>query len=320
MEQKFDITALGELLMDLTPCGVSPSGRPLLEVNPGGAPCNVLAMAANLGSRCAFLGKVGADSFGRSLKQTITQMGISSCGLRQDPSIPTTLAVVSLDESGERSFSFYRKPGADLMLRPDEVDYDIIAHSTVFHFGTLSLTGSPSKDALTQAISHAQKSGCILSFDPNIRLMAWEEESQLRDAVSYGLAHCDCLKMSDEEITYYTGENDPMLGLQRLTEQYPGIKLIVLTLGPDGCILFSHGGILRVPGFSQPSVVDTTGAGDSFWGTFLHFIALHGLCGQPPSFFLPAARQANAAASIIIGRKGALLSMPHAEEINALLP
>ena len=320
MEKKtFDIVAIGELLMDLTPYGTSPSGQQLYEANPGGAPGNALAMAAKLGSRCSMFAKIGEDAFGDLLGMAVSQAGIDPSGLRRDPDTPTTLALVSLDKAGERSFSFYRNPGADLMLRPDEINFELIDRSSIFHFGTLSMSGSPSRDAIETAVRWAKEHGCLVSFDPNIRRFAWKHEADLKHAVTFGLTQCDFLKMSDEELLYYTGRDDPADAARAVAGFFPNIRLIFVTLGPDGCMVYGADSPVFVRPFAVPDVTDTTGAGDSFWGVCLHHLAHTPPASLDSDTLFSIARQANAAASLVIRRKGALLAMPDPDEIYALL-
>lgn len=319
-KKQFDILALGELLIDMAPHDPSVSGGQLFEANPGGAPCNVLAMAAKLGSACSFIGKVGEDTFGHALRDTVKQLGIDTRCLTTDAHTPTTLALVNLDAQGERSFTFYRKPGADLMLHKDDIDFSHIKDSRILHFGTMSLTGDPCRSATKAAVSYARSHGCLVSFDPNIRMLLWDHEKDLRSAVHYGLKHCDILKMSDEELLYYSGENEIHNAAQSLHEAYPSIHLMLITLGAEGCLVLIRNDCFHIPGCYQPSVVDTTGAGDSFLGVFLHDIACQDFRSLSLQSLARTAQRANAAASIVIGRKGALLMMPSEAEIMQALP
>ena len=230
MERTIDVTALGELLIDFTESGLSPQGNPMLEANPGGAPCNLLAMLARLGHTTAFLGKVGHDAFGDMLRQRVSGVGVDVSGLRVDEDIPTTLAFVHTQPGGERDFSFYRKPGADLMLREDEVDFDKIAASRVFHFGTLSSTGEPARSATRAALAYAKAHGCLVSFDPNLRPPLWDSLDRARAEIDFGMSQCDVLKISDNEIEFMTGETDIDAGVNKLLQRHP-VPLVLATTG-----------------------------------------------------------------------------------------
>ena len=200
MDKLYDITALGELLIDFAMNGQSEQGNNLFEACPGGAPCNVLAMLNKLGRKAAFIGKVGADQFGRLLKETISEVGIHAEGLCMDEEIPTTLAFVHTFPDGDREFSFYRKPGADMMLDEKDVNYDIIRNSKVFHFGTLSMTGEPARTATKKALETAKEAGCLITFDPNLRPPLWKTLDEAKEQMEYGFGYCDVLKISDNEI------------------------------------------------------------------------------------------------------------------------
>ena len=235
MEQKtFDAVALGELLVDFTQNGLSEQGNLLFEANPGGAPANVLAMLRKLGRRCAFLGKVGRDSFGDMLARTLEEAGIELRGLRRDAEIPTTLAVVHTLPGGDRDFSFYRKPGADLLLRADELDTELLQSCRVFHFGTLSLTDEPCRSATEEALRLAKEAGALISFDPNLRPPLWRSLDEARAAIEWGLARCEVLKIADNELEFMTGERDFDRGAAILKERFPNIRLLNVTAGAAG--------------------------------------------------------------------------------------
>ena len=261
-----DVVALGELLIDFTENGVSSQGNPLFEANPGGAPCNVLAMLSRLGHRTAFIGKVGNDFFGKQLEDAITEVGIDAAGLLKDDKVHTTLALVHTYPDGDRDFSFYRNPGADMMLTADDVPTDRIAASRIFHFGTLSMTSDCAAEATARGIAAAKAAGCLCSFDPNLRPPLWDSMERAREKMHYGFDQCDILKIADNELQFATGETDFDAGVRRLQKQY-GIPLILLTLGKDGSRAYF--GDLRVdaPAFLHDKVADTTGAGDIFGGS-----------------------------------------------------
>ena len=231
--EKYDVVALGELLIDFTENGVSGQGNPLFEANPGGAPCNVLAMLSKLGDKTAFIGKVGKDFFGEQLKGAITEVGINADSLYMDEEVHTTLALVHTYPDGDRDFSFYRNPGADMMLREDELNEDLLKNTKVFHFGTLSMTDEGVRNATKKAVAIAKESGAVISFDPNLRPPLWKSLDDAKEQTAYGLSKCDILKISDNEILWFTGEEDFDAGIRKLKEQYD-IPLIMLSMGKEG--------------------------------------------------------------------------------------
>ena len=208
MTKRYDVTALGEVLIDFTENGSSAQGNPMYEANPGGAPCNVLAMLQKLGHKTAFLGKVGEDIFGRRLEKVLKETGIDTAGLCTDPAVRTTLAFVEKKADGDRDFSFYRNPGADMMLRAEELREQILKDTRIFHFGTLSMTDEPVRSATRHAIETAKANGALLSFDPNIREPLWQSMEEAKRQTAYGMEVCDVLKISDNEIRWFTGEED----------------------------------------------------------------------------------------------------------------
>ena len=245
--KQFDVVALGELLIDFTQNGVSEQGNLLFEANPGGAPANVLAMLRKLGKRCAFIGKVGKDGFGDTLEKTVADAGIDTRGLKRDPEVHTTLAVVHTFPNGDRDFSFYRKPGADIMLRADELDEELLRSCRIFHFGTLSLTDEPCKGATVRAYELAKEAGALISFDPNLRPPLWPDEQSAKAAIEWGLARCDILKISDNEIEFMTGTSDFDKGAAILYERFPNIRLLNVTAGGDGSHSYYNGRHVFVP-------------------------------------------------------------------------
>ena len=315
---KFDVIALGELLIDFTSSGISEQGNPLFEANPGGAPCNVLAMLNKLGHKTAFIGKVGQDIFGTRLKKTLESIDIDTTSLLMDKDARTTLAFVQNDESGDRSFSFYRNPGADMMLRAEEVDEEMIKASRIFHFGTLSMTHDTVREATKKALDIAKANGVTISFDPNLRESLWDTLDNAKKQVEYGLHFCDVLKISDNEIQWFTGEEDYDKGIQILKDTYH-IPLILLSLGKDGSRAYYGDKCVEVAGFVREDTVETTGAGDTFFGSCLHFVLEKGLDNMQEADLKEMLTFANAAASIITTRKGALMVMPAKEEVEALI-
>ncbi len=318
MERLFDVVALGELLVDFTQSGQSPQGNPLYEANPGGAPANVLAMLSKLGRSCAFIGKVGRDRFGDMLEETIRQAGISTDGLAREETVPTTLAVVSTGLDGDRSFSFYRSPGADLCLRPEDLDADRIGNCKIFHFGSLSLTDEPCRSATVAAVAAARQAGALISFDPNLREPLWADLAYAKEQIAWGLAQCDILKISDNELLFMTGEEDFDRGAAALQEKYPNLRLLNVTAGAGGSYSFWGGLKTFVPACNLGGVIETTGAGDTFCACVLHYVLDHGLDGLSAREMEEMLTFANAAAYLVTTRKGAIRSMPEQQEIEAV--
>ena len=316
--KKYDVTALGELLIDFTENGVSGQGNPLFEANPGGAPCNVLAMLTKLGHKTAFIGKVGDDFFGKQLKEAIEEVGIDSTGLCMDKEIHTTLAMVHTYPDGDRDFSFYRNPGADMMLKESEVKEELIKESKLFHFGTLSMTHEDVRKATKKAIQIAEEAGNIISFDPNLREPLWNSLDEAKEQILYGLSHCHILKISDNEIQWLTGEEDYTAGVNWILERYQ-IPLILVSMGKEGSRAYYNEMMVEVKPFLQENTIETTGAGDTFCGCVLHYVCEHGINGLKEENLAEMLTFANAAASIITTRKGALRVMPEEKEIKLLI-
>lgn len=316
--KRYDVTALGELLIDFTENGVSGQGNPIYEANPGGAPCNVLAMLAKLERKTAFIGKVGQDIFGNRLKEILAETGIDISNLVMDKDVRTTLAFVETFPDGDRDFSFYRNPGADMMLREDEVNEDILRDTKIFHFGTLSMTHEEVRQATKKAVETAKAAGAVLSFDPNLREPLWNSLEEAKEQTAYGLSRCDFLKISDNEIRWFTGEEDFDAGIRKLREQYD-IPLIVLSMGKDGSRAYYKDLRVEVAPFLQENTIETTGAGDTFGACCLHYVLQCGLNGFDEDSLQEMLVFANAAASIITTRKGALRVMPAMNEIQELI-
>jgi fructokinase len=318
MNKKYDVTALGELLIDFTENGISAQGNPVMEANPGGAPCNVLAILQRLGHSTAFIGKVGKDMFGDQLENALKEAGISTEGLIRDEEIHTTLAFVHTYPDGDRDFSFYRKPGADMMLKEEELNEEMLAGSRIFHFGSLSMTDEPCRSATKHAVSIARNAGAVISFDPNLREPLWDSLETAREMIDYGMRHCDILKISDNEILWYTGKDSYEEAVRELQQQYAP-KLLLLSLGKEGSMAYTEKAKAFVPSFIQEHTIETTGAGDTFCGSVLHYVLEHGLVDLDETALKEMLTFANAAASIITTRRGALRVMPSPEEIRALL-
>ena len=318
MSERFDVTALGELLIDFTQNGISQQGNPVFEANPGGAPCNVLSMLSRLGRKTAFIGKVGNDGFGKQLAAAIEEVGINSEGLLFDDEVHTTLALMHTLENGDRDFSFYRNPGADMNLSADELPEDLIRDAKIFHFGTLSLTDEPVKSATQKAVAIAEEAGCIRSFDPNLRPPLWKSLDEAKKQVDWGLRHCDILKISDNEITWFTGLEDYDEGIRYLQENYD-IKLICLSMGPDGSRAYYGDTRVEVLPFLQKETIETTGAGDTFGACVLNGVLEYGLDHLDEGKLKEILRFANAAASIVTTKKGALRVMPDYETVRIFI-
>lgn len=315
--KSIDVTALGELLIDFTENGLSPQGNPLLEANPGGAPCNVLAMLSKLGHRTAFVGKVGADIFGKRLRKVIADVGIDTTGLVDDPVVNTTLAFVHTKADGDREFSFYRNPGADMMLTSADVKENLVLDCRIFHFGTLSMTGENCRKATEDSIELAKHAGALISFDPNLREPLWSSLAEAKERTIYGLEHCDILKISDNEIEWLTGEWDHKRAAERLKTKYD-IPLILVSLGKNGSLALSDSAFAEWPAYTVDTI-ETTGAGDTFCACALHYILENGFRNYKKAELEEMLRFANGAAAIITTRKGALAVMPEKEEIEALI-
>ena len=260
----YDVVALGELLIDFASKSTDDAGYPTMAANPGGAPGNFLAALNAYGAKTAFLGKVGDDAFGHLLLGTMEKAGIGIDGIVVDPTVFTTLAFVTFDDKGDRSFSFARKPGADTQLRWEEVDKSIIDQAAVFHFGTLSLTGEPVRTTTQKAVAYAKAQGKLITYDPNLRKPLWDSEEEAREQILWGLYQADVVKISDEEVEFLWGCT-PEEGADKLLTEY-GVGLAMVTLGPDGCYLKTANAVCRAPG-PKVKPIDTTGAGDIFGGS-----------------------------------------------------
>ncbi|HJB86320.1 MAG TPA: carbohydrate kinase [Candidatus Dorea faecigallinarum] len=317
MEKVYDVTAMGEMLIDFTLNGQSDQGNNLFEACPGGAPCNVLAMLNKLGRKTAFIGKVGEDQFGRLLRDTIDELGIETKGLLLDREIHTTLAFVHTFPDGDREFSFYRKPGADMMLSEEEVDYELIRQSKVFHFGTLSMTDEPVRSATKKALETAKAAGCLITFDPNLRPPLWDSLDTAKEMMEYGFRYCDMLKISDNEIQFVTGKEDYDEGIRILQEKYH-IPLIFLTMGKEGSRAYYQDLRVEKKGFTVKAI-ETTGAGDTFCGCAIHGLLTHGMDGMNEEVLGEILTYANAGAALITMKKGAIRSMPDPENITKMI-
>lgn len=314
-----DVLAIGEVLIDFTPAGRTAGGNEQFECNPGGAPANVAAALSRLGAATALVSKVGNDHFGLLLQDTLRNTGVDVSAVSSTDEASTTLAFVHLDEAGDRSFSFYRKPGADTYLSPEDIPTGGLERCKVLHFGSVSMTHEPSRTTTREAVLKAKKAGALISFDPNIRFALWDSEEAIRSQIIWGMQYADILKISEEELVFLTGHTDVAQGSRELQRQF-GISLIVVTMAEKGCcyrLLELEG---KVPGF-QVRAIDTTGAGDAFLGCLLYKLlesggSLHELDERQITGMLAFA---NAGGALVTTRKGALQSMPTTDEINKMM-
>jgi len=310
----YKITALGEALIDFTPSGVSQAGMRVFEQNPGGAPANALAVFAKFGEKAAFIGKVGNDMHGQFLKETMENAGIDTKGLVVSDDVFTTLAFVSLNDKGEREFSFARKPGADTCLMKEEVDVSIIENTDIFHVGSLSLTDEPSRSATFYALEKAKELGKIISYDPNYRELLWDSKEKAIEGMRSVLDYVDVMKLSDEETFLLTDIEEPQAAAKALLNK--GMSIVAVTLGADGAYICTKEGGAFVTGFAS-DVVDTTGAGDSFWGGFLYRLSKSGK--RPEEVSLEEAKKfarfGNAVASLCVEKRGGIPAIPDMEQV-----
>lgn len=316
--KKYDVIALGELLVDFTMNGTSEQGNPLFEANPGGAPCNVLSMLQQLGKRTAFIGKVGNDSFGRMLRDAVLRQGINISNLVMDKEVPTTLAFVYTASGGERSFSFYRNPGADMMLRKEEVNVSVLKDTKIFHFGSLSMTDENIEDVTRMAVGMAKEGGALISFDPNFRSPLWGSLEKAKEKIAYGISQCHILKISDDEIEFFTETTDIDEGVARIQKEF-NPPFICATMGGLGSRVYYHGERVECGPFICENTIETTGAGDTFMACVLNMILENGWDRMNEKKLYEMLEFANAAASIITTKKGALKVMPDRTDVLALI-
>ena len=310
-----DILAVGEILIDLTQSGVDERGIPRFDANPGGAPANLAVAASRLGARTGFIGKVGRDSFGDFLKTTLLENGVDVTGLVTDPVQHTTLAVVSVDKTGERSFSFYRDPSADVNLRAEEISDEQLKNTRFLHFGSVSLTADPARSATLHAVRRAKELGAYISCDPNYRASLWSDQDTAVRQMLAPLPLVDVLKVSDEELPLLAGTDDPEAGSAKLAGC--GIRLVLVTLGAKGAFYRFDGRTGAVPGV-KCTVADTNGAGDTFFGAALSRLArLPSLDALTEEELRRIVAFSNLAASLTTSRHGAIPAMPTAAEMEA---
>ena len=314
---KKDVVALGELLIDFTDNGLSQQGNKIFEANPGGAPCNVLAMLSKYGKKTGFIGKIGNDTFGTILKETIEKIGIDTKGLIMDKNFNTTLAFVHTFEDGDRDFSFYRTLGADCMINENEITEDLIKDYKVFHFGTLSMTNETCFLATKKALEIAKNNNMIITFDPNLRPPLWDNLEDAKEKINFGLNYCDILKVSEEELEFLTNEKDIEKGVSIIKSKY-NIKLIVVTMGKNGSYSFYNGISVFGKPFSMANTIETTGAGDTFMASVINYILDNSL-NLTKEQLENMLKISNAAAALITTKKGAINVMPSIDDINSLL-
>lgn len=309
-----DILAVGEILIDLTQSGTTEQGIPRFDANPGGAPANLAVAASRLGAKTAFIGKVGSDSFGMFLRNCLAENGVDVAGLVSDPLQHTTLAVVALDASGERTFSFYRNPSADVNLSAEDISPEQLKSARILHFGSVSLTAEPARSATLHAAKAAKELGAVVSYDPNYRASLWPDQKTAVAQMLEPLEMVDILKVSDEELPLLTGTGDLEAGSAILAQK--GISLIFVTLGPNGAFYRFRGRTGHVPGVPC-TVGDTNGAGDTFFGAALSQLVRHGSLEDITVAELERIIAfANKAASLTTSRHGAIPAMPALEEVE----
>lgn len=310
-----DVVALGELLIDFTCIGSDEDGYPTMAAHPGGAPANYLAALARFGAKTALIGKVGEDTFGRLLTSTLEKAGIETRGLVAAGDVFTTLAFVTLDKTGDREFSFARKPGADTCLSFEELDLSLIDEARVLHFGTLSLTDDPARTATRRAVKHAREKGKLISYDPNLRKPLWNSMDEARDQMLWGLGQADVVKISDEEVEFLFGL-DPEEGARHICGQY-GTKLVFVTCGGRGCVFKNANAEGMVPALQGVKVVDTTGAGDIFGGSAMWKLLRLGKSPETlnEGELREVVRFACASAGLSTTRPGGISSVPAYDEV-----
>ena len=306
------LVSIGEILIDLTQVGVTELGIPQFVANPGGAPANAAVAAAKLGADAGFIGCVGRDAFGAFLRSTLVSQGVDTAGLVETDQAPTTLAVVSVDSTGERSFQFYRKPGADICLEETMLDKSLLDSAKILHFGSVSLTADPSRAATMAAVRYAKVRGALVTYDPNYRANLWQDEETAVEAMRRPLPLVDVLKISDEETALLSGFSDPEEAAEALEAQ--GIPLVLVTLGADGVLYRFRAKTGRVSGFAT-KVADTNGAGDTFFGAVLSALTEKSLVELEEEELREILKLANCAASITTSRPGAIPAMPTLQEV-----
>lgn len=312
----YDITTFGEILIDFTSQNLNEDGQMLYARNPGGAPANVAVAAARLGAHTAFIGKAGKDMHGEFLRSVLKKENVDTKGMLLDENYFTTLAFVEVSESGERTFSFARKPGADTRIQKEEVDVDVLDHTNIFHVGSLSMTDQPARDTTFYAVKRAKKKGSVISYDPNYRASLWKDEKTAKQHMRSLIPYVDLMKISDEETVLLTEHKDVKEAAKALYDQ--GVKIVAVTLGGEGAYIYSKEGGCMVPGFQVSKIADTNGAGDSFWGGFLYKVSTSGkrLEELTQEELKEFAGFGNAVASLCVEKKGAIPAMPELAQVE----
>ena len=312
----YDITVFGESLIDFTSQGPNEDGQMLYARNPGGAPANVAVAASKLGAHTAFVGKVGRDMHGEFLRSVLQKEDVDTTGLILDEQYFTTLAFVEVSETGERTFSFARKPGADTKIQKEEVDISVLDNTNIFHVGSLSLTDQPARDTTFYAVKRAKKKGSIISYDPNYRASLWKDEETAKQHMRSLIPYVVLMKISDEEAELLTEHKDIQEAAEDLYRQ--GVKIVAVTLGGDGAYIYCKEGGCMVPGFAVTQVEDTNGAGDSFWGGFLYKISTSEKQMDELTIkeLAEYARFGNAVASLCVEKRGAIPAMPKLPQVE----
>jgi len=313
-----DVVALGELLIDFVPTvsGVTLIEAPAFRKAPGGAPANVAAGLAKLGVPAGFMGKVGDDPFGHFLAQTLMEAGVDTAALCFSSEARTALAFVSLRADGEREFSFYRHPSADMLYRPDEVDTGYIRTARILHYGSISLIGEPSRSATLLAVETARSAGLLLSYDPNLRLSLWPSADAAREGILLGWPLAQVIKVSAEELAFLSGTDELAAGARRVW--HPGLRLLIVTLGKEGCAYVTPRFSGRVASFAVKQV-DTTGAGDGFVAGLLKGLVEHPQADRDESRLRDICRYANAVGALTTTRRGAIPALPMARQVDRFL-
>ena len=314
-----DVVALGELLIDFATVSIDGDGYPTMAAHPGGAPANFLAALTKFGASTGLMGKVGNDTFGRLLVQTLDRAGIGTRGLRMDGRFFTTLAFVSFDDRGDRAFAFSRKPGADTCIAFEELDLSLIDECKVFHFGTLSLTHEPARTATVRAVEYAKSRGKLITYDPNLRKPLWDDPDECRRQLIWGLGQADVVKISDEEVEFLFGLGVEE-GAQYILDHF-GVKLVFVTCGADGCFFKNETASGKVPSLTGIRVIDTTGAGDIFGGSAVWKLLQ---LGKAPGTLnaqelTDVVRFACTAAGLSTTRPGGISSVPEYDEVLAAM-
>jgi len=319
MKKTYDIVAIGECLIDFVPYSHQEQGKLNFSGCPGGAPANVLACTSKLGLNTAFIGKVGNDIFGQLLNTTLKNSGIDTKSLIISHKYPTTLAFVALDQEGDRSFSFYRNQTADCMITPSEINISLLSNTKIFHFGSVSMTTEPSREATLYAVTTAKEYGALISYDVNLRELLWGNLDEAKEVISNVIQYCDIVKVSEEELVFLTGVEDIDKALMQLFMQNNGLKILVVTMGQKGCKATDGRNIVTANGY-KVKTIDTVGAGDTFWGAFLYKILSSHFDHDNPDekSLFEALVFSNAAGALSTTKNGAIPSMPTYDEIVKL--